>query len=87
MSLLTIFKMKKNLLLSFALMLLAFSGWAQRSISGTVLDEGGLPLPGATIIEKGTSNGVSTDFDGNFTIEVAEDAVIEVSFIGYTPLN
>ena len=49
--------MKKNLLLSFALMLLAFSGWAQRSISGTVLDEGG-SLPGATIIEKGTSNGV-----------------------------
>ena len=44
--------MKKNLQLSFALMLLAFSGWAQRSISGTVLDEGGLPLPGATIIEK-----------------------------------
>ena len=67
-------------------MLLAFSGWAQRSISGTVLDEGGLPLPGATVIEKGTSNGVSTDFDGNFTIEVAEDAVIEVSFIGYTSL-
>ena len=79
--------MKKNLLVSFALMLLAFSGWAQRSVSGTVLDEGGLPLPGATVIEKGTSNGVSTDFDGNFTIEVAEDAVIEVSFIGYTSIE
>ena len=47
--------MKKNLLVSFALMLLALSGWAQRNISGTVLDEGGLPLPGATVIEKGTS--------------------------------
>ena len=79
--------MKKHLLLSFAFMLLALSGWAQRNISGTVLDEGGLPLPGATVIEKGTSNGVSTDFDGNFSIEVAEDAVIEVSFIGYTTLE
>jgi len=49
-----------------------------------VLDDGGLPLPGATVIEKGTSNGVSTDFDGNFSIEVAEDAVLEISFIGYS---
>ena len=52
-------------------------------VAGTVLDDGGLPLPGATVIEKGTSNGVSTDFDGNFSIEVAEDAVLEISFIGY----
>ena len=64
-------------------MLMAFSGWAQKTIAGTVLDDGGLPLPGATVIEKGTGNGVSTDFDGNFSIEVAEDAVLEISFIGY----
>jgi len=65
-------------------MLIAFSGWAQKTVAGTVLDDGGLPLPGATVIEKGTSNGVSTDFDGNFSIEVAEDAVLEISFIGYS---
>jgi TonB-linked SusC/RagA family outer membrane protein len=76
--------MKKLLLLSSAFMLIAFSGWAQKTVAGTVLDDGGLPLPGATVIEKGTSNGVSTDFDGNFSIEVAEDAVLEISFIGYS---
>ena len=76
--------MKKLLLLSSALMLIAFSGWAQKTVAGTVLDDGGLPLPGATVIEKGTTNGVSTDFDGNFSIEVAEDAILEISFIGYT---
>lgn len=76
--------MKKLLLLFSALMLTAFSGWAQKTVAGTVLDDGGLPLPGATVIEKGTTNGVSTDFDGNFSIEVAEDAVLEISFIGYT---
>jgi TonB-linked SusC/RagA family outer membrane protein len=65
-------------------MLIAFSGWAQKTVAGTVLDDGGLPLPGATVIEKGTSNGVSTDFDGNFSIEVAENAVLEISFIGYS---
>ena len=75
--------MKKLLLLTSAFMLMAFSGWAQKTIAGTVLDDGGLPLPGATVIEKGTGNGVSTDFDGNFSIEVAEDAVLEISFIGY----
>ena len=75
--------MKKLLLLTSAFMLMAFSGWSQKTVAGTVLDDGGLPLPGATVIEKGTSNGVSTDFDGNFSIEVAEDAVLEISFIGY----
>ena len=76
--------MKKLLILSSAFMLIAFSGWAQKTVAGTVLDDGGLPLPGATVIEKGTSNGVSTDFDGNFSIEVAENAVLEISFIGYS---
>ena len=53
-----IYNMKKLLLLSSAFMLMAFSGWAQKTVAGIVLDEGGLPLPGATVIEKGTSNGV-----------------------------
>lgn len=76
--------MKKLLLLTSAFMLMAFSGLAQKTVSGVVTDESGLPLPGATVIEQGTSNGVSSDFDGNFTIEVAEGATLEVSFVGYT---
>ena len=76
--------MKKLLLLTSAFVLMAFSGLAQKTVSGVVTDESGLPLPGATVIEQGTSNGVSSDFDGNFTIEVAEGATLEVSFVGYT---
>ena len=58
-------------------------GFAQKTISGNVTDQSGVPLPGATIIEAGTQNGVSTDFDGNFSITVGDDASIEVSFVGY----
>ncbi len=46
-------------------------GWAQTNISGTVNDETGAPLPGATVIIEGTSIVVATDFDGNFTIEAS----------------
>ncbi|SHJ62815.1 SusC/RagA family TonB-linked outer membrane protein [Pseudozobellia thermophila] len=54
------------------------------TVSGTVSDTEGIPLPGANIVEKGTTNGVTADFDGNFTIEVTdENAVLEVSYIGY----
>jgi TonB-linked SusC/RagA family outer membrane protein len=56
------------------------------NITGTVTDESGEPLPGASILEKGTSNGVSTDFDGNYTISVTdENAILVVAFIGYAP--
>ena len=59
-------------------------GWAQtRTISGLITDEQGLPLPGATVLEQGTTNGVTSDFDGNFTIEVNEGAILEISFVGY----
>ena len=56
-------------LLSLALMVCTLSVAAQSTITGTVVDGGQqAPLPGDTIVEKGTSNGVSSDFDGNFTI-------------------
>ena len=56
----------------------------QKSIDGKVMDEDGNPLPGATIIEVGTQNGTTTDFDGNFTIRLENNqSKIEVSFIGY----
>ena len=57
-------------------------------VTGTIVDEEGVPLPGASIVEQGTSNGTQTDFDGNFTLEVASsDAVLEISYIGYEPLE
>lgn len=52
--------------------------------SGTVINENNLPLLGASIIEKGTTNGTQTDFDGNFSLEVAdENAILVISYIGY----
>ena len=57
---------------------------AQTQVSGTISDDDGQPLPGATIIEKGTNNGVVTDFDGNYSIEVNNsDSSIIISFVGY----
>ena len=54
-----------------------------QSVSGTVSDANG-PLPGANVIIKGTSNGVTTDFDGNYTIDdVASDAILTISYVGY----
>lgn len=69
--------------MTMSLALMAFTGWAQKTVTGSVLDPSGLPLPGATVIEQGTSNGTTTDFDGNFSIQVAEGASLEVSFVGY----
>ena len=60
-------------------------GLAQtQSISGVVTDEQGVPLPGTTILEQGTTNGVTTDFDGNFAIDVSQGANLEISFVGHT---
>ena len=53
------------------------------NITGVIFDEFGMPLPGATVIEVGTVNGVSTDFDGNYSIEVIEGATLEYSYVGY----
>ncbi|MDT0678634.1 SusC/RagA family TonB-linked outer membrane protein [Autumnicola musiva] len=56
----------------------------QQLIEGTVLDDQGLPLLGATVREKGTSNGTNTDFDGNFSLQVGSASpVLQISFMGY----
>lgn len=55
-----------------------------RGISGTVTSEGE-PLTGASVVEKGTTNGTLVDVDGKFTLSVKENATIEVSYIGFTP--
>ena len=52
-------------------------------ITGTVTDELGEPVIGANIIEKGTTNGTITNIDGNFTLSVAANAILQVSYIGY----
>ena len=57
--------------------------FAQKTITGVVSDSDGLPLPGATVLVQGTTTGVTTDFDGNFSINVAEGQTLEFSFVGY----
>ncbi len=55
-----------------------------KKVTGTVVDDAGIPVIGANVIQKGTTNGVITDLDGNFSLEVPNGAVIEISYIGYT---
>ena len=76
--------MKKS---RFMMMLLALmvslTSWAQ-SISGTVIDDQGEAVIGASVVEKGNpQNGTITDFEGNFTIKVKEGTPIVISYIGY----
>ncbi|WP_085497228.1 SusC/RagA family TonB-linked outer membrane protein [Arenibacter troitsensis] len=64
----------------------------QSLVSGLVTDIDGIPLAGANVVEKGTTNGVTADFDGNFSIDVANaNSTLVVSYIGYStkeiPLN
>lgn len=66
--------------------LMAFSSMAnaqQKTVGGTVTDETGLPLPGVSIVVKGTTNGTITNVDGNYTLgNVPGDAILSFSFIG-----
>ena len=73
----------KKMFLSFALLLMSTIMYAQTEISGTVVDTTGESVIGATVKEKGTSNGTVTDFDGNFTLKVNEGAILVISYIGY----
>ena len=53
------------------------------TISGNVKDSSGIPVIGASVLEKGTTNGIITDFDGNFTLSVESNSTIVISFVGY----
>ena len=54
-----------------------------KRIKGCIKDSSGEPIVGANVVEKGTTNGAITDIDGNFSIEVATGAVLQISYIGY----
>ncbi|MDR1454689.1 MAG: TonB-dependent receptor [Tannerella sp.] len=54
-----------------------------RQVAGTVTDAAGEPVIGANVLEKGSTNGVVTDVDGNFSLTVADNAVLQISYIGY----
>ena len=74
-----------RLLMLIAVVVFALDVSAQATISGHVKDETGEDVIGATIMEKGTSNGSVTDLDGNFKLECKEGATLVITYIGYNP--
>ncbi|WP_156875601.1 SusC/RagA family TonB-linked outer membrane protein [Lacinutrix venerupis] len=76
---------KIKTLFSFLLLFSSFTVMAQTIVTGKVFSaEDNMPLVGASVIEKGTNNGVSVDFDGNFTLQLQNDeAQLEVSYLGF----
>ncbi len=75
---------KLNFLMTLSLMLVSFWGFSQQvTITGNVADDSSLALPGATVIVEGTSNGVTTDFDGNYSIIASVGDVLVFSYVGF----
>jgi TonB-linked SusC/RagA family outer membrane protein len=77
-------KRKLNGILTLLLVLVAQIGFAQQQvITGTVVDDQGLPLPGVTVLVKGTTTGTQTDFSGEYSISAAPQDVIVFSYVGF----
>ena len=77
-------KRKLSVLTLFLAFVVQFTFAQEKTITGVVSDESGLPLPGTTVLLKGTSTGVSTDFDGKYSITASAGQVLVFSFVGYT---
>nr|WP_319401000.1 TonB-dependent receptor [uncultured Carboxylicivirga sp.] len=75
--------MKKRVLFLIIGLCMGIATYAQVSVSGKITDTQGAPIPGATVAEKGTTNGIITDFDGNYSLNVtSKESVLSFSFIG-----
>ncbi|RIV70464.1 SusC/RagA family TonB-linked outer membrane protein [Flagellimonas aequoris] len=70
------------MLVPFLVLCMSFSFAQEKTISGNVTDQQGLPLPGVSIIVVGTSNGTQTDFDGNYSINASTGDVLRFSYVG-----
>ncbi|RXG14568.1 TonB-linked SusC/RagA family outer membrane protein [Leeuwenhoekiella aestuarii] len=80
--------MKKRLqgfLMLFLVLVVQFSFAQTRTISGTVTDDSGVPLPGVNVLISGTTTGTQTDFDGLYSIEASTGDVLTFSYVGFTP--
>ena len=73
----------RRLMLSFFFLLASTFAFAQTEASGTIVDNEGEPIIGATVMEKGTSNGTISDIDGNFHLKTASGATLVISYIGF----
>jgi iron complex outermembrane receptor protein len=73
----------KKIILILSLLISSSAMFAQQTVTGKVSDANGIGIPGVNILEKGTSNGTSSDFDGNFTMTAQSDGVLVFSYVGY----
>lgn len=74
----------KLLSLLFFVCSLPVCAFAQNvTVKGVVKDANGEPIIGASVLQKGTTNGIITDFDGNFTLNIPQNGTIIVSYVGY----
>jgi hypothetical protein len=79
-------KATRFLLLCFLFVALSFGAYAQKTVTGVVVDEGGFPLPGVSVIIKGTTTGTVTGIDGDFSLSgVNDNSTLVFSFMGMEP--
>ena len=82
--------MMKNLILFASILFIGSNLFAQEgTVTGKIKGQDGLSIPGASVVEKGTTNGVATDIDGNYTIKVSniKTAILQFSYLGYATQN
>ncbi|MBR6181460.1 MAG: TonB-dependent receptor [Prevotella sp.] len=75
--------LRMPLALLFLLCLFPMGAMAQSIVKGTVIDEAGEPIIGASVLVQGTKSGAITDFDGNFSVEAASNATLQISYVGF----
>ena len=76
-------KLTKSYFICALSLMFSILAQAQISVKGTVVDESGAPLPGASVVLKNTTEGTTTDFDGRFEIEAPSDGVLVFEYLGY----
>ena len=74
-------------ILTLSLVMVFQVALAQQTVSGSVTDTDGLPIPGATVSVKGTSTATTADFDGNYSIAASNGDVLVISYVGYNSIN
>ncbi|MGO4911512.1 SusC/RagA family TonB-linked outer membrane protein [Leeuwenhoekiella sp. W20_SRS_FM14] len=81
-------KTQKHIVLFLSFLMLSITIWAQeKTVSGTVTDSQGMPLPGVNVIVQGTSTGTQTDFDGNYSLQANEGQTLLFSFVGMKSIS
>ncbi|RXG25401.1 SusC/RagA family TonB-linked outer membrane protein [Leeuwenhoekiella marinoflava] len=81
-------QLNKRILLFLGSLLLSTAVWAQeKTVTGTVTDPQGMPLPGVNVLVKGTTSGTQTDFDGNFNVQASEGDILLFSYVGMKSIS